>query len=344
MKKPSLRPSLTFESWTVPIVLMLLCIVSFGLLIPWLGFYWDDWPVILISRLQGASEFVAFYQYDRPFSAWTYILFAPILGTHPAPWHILSLLLRWLAVLGMWWSLRLLWPRREREATWMAFLFAIYPIFDQQPISVAYSQHWISYALSLFSLGAMLQSLRASQPRYLWTGLSLVAAAVHLLTMEYFLGLELLRPVLLWLASSENMPSWRNRFYVTIRRWLPYFVLIAIYMIWRLFFLQLAGEDPNRPEVLYNLFSQPLPTLIDFTQTTLRDVVFFVVAAWYRTLQPAQISLREPVVLFSLVLSVVSMLAVMAYLLRLKAKSSSNDLAERSWLRQATWLGLLAIL
>jgi hypothetical protein len=38
-----------------PLASLLLLILSFGLLIPWLGFYFDDWPVILMAQLEGAS-------------------------------------------------------------------------------------------------------------------------------------------------------------------------------------------------------------------------------------------------------------------------------------------------
>ena len=84
-------------------------------------------------------------------AAWTYILTTPFLGTAPINWHVFTLLLRWLAVLGMWWALRGLWPNKTRQVTWMALLFAVYPVFFQQPIAVAYSQHFITYALFFLS-------------------------------------------------------------------------------------------------------------------------------------------------------------------------------------------------
>jgi hypothetical protein len=88
----------------VPVILLFFLIASFGLLIPKLGFYWDDWPVIFMTQTQGNAGFWDFYQYDRPFSAWTYILSAPIIGTRPIGWHIFSLMLRWLTVVFVWLS------------------------------------------------------------------------------------------------------------------------------------------------------------------------------------------------------------------------------------------------
>ena len=97
---------INIDDKVVPVIFLLLVIASFGLLIPKLGFYWDDWPVIFMTQNQGNAGFWAFYQYDRPFSAWTYILAAPILGTRPIGWHIFSLILRWLTVVFAWLALQ----------------------------------------------------------------------------------------------------------------------------------------------------------------------------------------------------------------------------------------------
>jgi hypothetical protein len=178
-EKPPEMKKINFRAWTIPWALLLLCLVSFGLLIPWLGFFWDDWPIVLMTRLQGAAGFWKFYQFDRPLSSWVYILSTPLLGTTPFIWHLFSLLVRWLTILGMWWSLRCLWPQRTREVTWMALLFAIYPSFTEQPVSVTYSLPWICYALYFLSIGAMIQAVR--KPRWYWplTALALLASALQ---------------------------------------------------------------------------------------------------------------------------------------------------------------------
>ena len=166
-------------------------IAAFGLLIPQLGYYWDDWPLIFLSHTQGISGFVDFLAYDRPISAWMYILTMPVLGTRPIVWHIFALLMRWLAVLAFWQVLRMLWPQRARQTGWMALLFAVYPVFFQQSIAVVYSHVWLLYLIFFASLIAM---LRAQRERFwLWTGIAVFTQLLHLLTIEYFAGLELLR-------------------------------------------------------------------------------------------------------------------------------------------------------
>ena len=39
-----------------PLFMLLVAILAFGLMIPGLGFYWDDWAKILVSRLYGLSR------------------------------------------------------------------------------------------------------------------------------------------------------------------------------------------------------------------------------------------------------------------------------------------------
>jgi len=332
-----------FRFRSVPLLLLILCLLGFGLLIPALGLYWDDWPVILMSRLQGARGFWQFYQYDRPISAWTYILTAPVLGSRPLVWHIFSLLLRWATVLGMWWSVCQLWPAHRREATWMAILFAISPSFLQQPVAVAFSQHWITYGLYFLSIGCMLQAIKT--PRWFWP-LSLAAwfsCGLQLLTMEYFIGLEMLRPVFLWIMIGQRDRDTRNRVLAVLKAWAPYVVILIAFVIWRVFFLELAGKDPNRPDLIYNLSTQPLAALLGFVQTILQDYLHILAAAWAQTIDPAQIDLTSGFFLFSLAAALLGITMTAFYLLRLEPATPSLDNQDKNWNKQAVILGLIAI-
>jgi hypothetical protein len=163
-----------------------LLLISFGLLAPWLGFYFDDWPVIANLHLRSIDTFWAFHYSDRPVAAWTYIVSGPLLGTFPLAWQFFSIMMRWTTMLGMWWLLRGLWPQRRREAAWMALMFAVYPAFDQQAISVAYSQHWMVFTLFFVSMAAMVQSERDTRWFGLWTLLALTSMAIHIFSMEYY--------------------------------------------------------------------------------------------------------------------------------------------------------------
>ncbi len=172
------------SKFAVPLILLLATFVSFGLLIPWLGFYWDDWPVIYMKQTQGIHGFWDFYQYDRPFSAWTYIVFSPLLGTRPFVWQISTLLLRWGTAVFLWAGLKVLWPKKSLQVLWVALLFAVFPIFTQQAVSVAYSQHWLVYLFYFASVYFMLLAQERRQSFWAFTILSVVLAAVEMFTME----------------------------------------------------------------------------------------------------------------------------------------------------------------
>jgi hypothetical protein len=58
----------TTPGWAIPLAFLLLLLLSFGLMIPWLGFYWDDWPIVLAKKLQGVGVFWEYYGDERPFN------------------------------------------------------------------------------------------------------------------------------------------------------------------------------------------------------------------------------------------------------------------------------------
>lgn len=332
------------ENITAGLVLLLAVFVSFGLLIPWLGFYWDDWPVIYLKQTQGIQAYWDFYQYDRPFSAWTYIVFTPILGTSPFVWQIFTLLLRWLTAVFVWASLKLIWPNKSREVFWVAVLFAVCPIFLQQAVAVAYSQHWICYLLYFLSIYWMLRAQEQPQRFYLFTALALVASLVQLLTMEYFLGLEIFRPVILWFYFRERAPalSIRPLLRKVISTGWIYLALLMAYIIWRMFFLQLAGDDPNQLLFLESLRGSPLLALVDLGQKIIQDFVYLI-TAWIAGVKPGLFELQRP---FSLVSIAVAVSSAILFWFLLRRHATDADSAEigNAWHKDAMIFGVLAIL
>ncbi|HEY9076229.1 MAG TPA: hypothetical protein VIO61_06780 [Anaerolineaceae bacterium] len=337
--------SLSLPPWTVPIGLLGLAFLAFGILIPWLGFYWDDWPAIQVARQQGVGAFWDFYTYDRPFSAWTYVITMPILGTTPLPWHIFTLLLRWLTTLGMWWTLRGIWKGHDGAITLAAFLFMVYPIFTQQAIAVAYSQHWTCYALYFLSLGAMVRAVHASKRRLLWMIISLAACGLHIWTMEYFIGLELLRPLILWELSAPRRITLRKRLRWIVKFWSPFLAVLGLFILYRLFWLKIPGGDPNTPQLLLDFFHAPLSVAVQFAQLAFQDIAYMLVNVWAETVAPSTILLTDRSVLLSWGLALLTTVAVTGFLLaNRQVESTEKDRSADPWARRAALFGLAAIL
>lgn len=317
-------------------------LLSFGTLIPWLGYYWDDWPVIFIAREQGAAGLWEFLQFDRPLSTWMFLVPTALLGSRPIAWHLFALLVRWSTVVAMWWTLRNLWPQHARQVTWAAFLFAVYPAFDQQPVAVTYSHIWLIYTIFFLSLAAMLKATQAPARRAGWTGLALFTQALHLVSLEYYFGLELTRPLFLWLAARDRQDNWRGRLGWTLRRWMPYAIVLAAFVIWRMFFLQLAAEDPNNPQLLVDMLRSPISALARLFELALQDFVGLFATAWYRTTEPINlVSLARPALLAGLVALLAGGLAFF-YLRRLQTgdKDEAGSATEQQWWHEALLVGL----
>ena len=106
----------TLPAWLVIAALALLALITFGIWLPKLGFYWDDWAKILVNRLWGPQGYWAYYAEDRPLSAWTHILLTPLLGESPLGWQIFALLMRLISAGCVWWLLKSLWPAARAQA------------------------------------------------------------------------------------------------------------------------------------------------------------------------------------------------------------------------------------
>ena len=134
----------------IGLTLVTLIVLTYGvpLLFGWFGFYGDDWIYIYNQRLAGAKSFVEFVRWDRPFSAWVYVLSGAAFGTSPILYHVLILSQRVFAAILFFATLRILFPKRRLAVAAASFLFALYPGFKQQPIAVQFILHFASMDLT----------------------------------------------------------------------------------------------------------------------------------------------------------------------------------------------------
>lgn len=342
--------SLKFSHLSVPLALLLLCILSFGLLIPNLGFYWDDWAKTLVNRLYGPAGYWSYYAEDRPLSAWTHILFLSILGDSPLNWHLLSLVLRWLSAVGLWWVINSLWPQARRLAVFASCLFVVYPVFTLQPVAVTFHQQWLQYGLYFLSLGAMIQAYNKPQRFWPYTALSIFALLLQLTITEYFAVLEFVRLLVLWVLVSRRHEVFLKRLGATLGRWWPYLLLLGGYLVWRLFFIRLSGEDPYRPDYLYTFFVDPKSTLSYLGKLGIIEMFYMAVTSWAGVLdlgvgQILPQSVIPEMVKLSWLVATLTAAVLAVYLTRLDLVEEKELSAEsrRSWLLQVLLIGLLAM-
>ena len=328
----------SFPDWTVPLFLALLCFLSFGILIPWLGYYWDDWAKILVYRLQGSSYYWPYYVGDRPFSAWTHIVLTPLLGVKPAAWQFFTLGMRFLSAWGIYYLLILLRPANRFQAALAAGIFSVYPLFSQQAISVTFHQQWMQFALIIASFDCMLLALRSPRNRLAWIAASLVLSILQLSITEYFAPLELLRPFILWFAITPDA-NWKEKISRTFKNWLPYLFLIIAFFVWRIFLMPLPGDDPYRTETLFNIFSKPIETLTWLAKTFVIDLSYIFFGSWAPSFQT---ELTQPLSLTNLAIlvgSIVTGVLSCLFFARFN-KADASESEDPSWVKMAIVIGL----
>lgn len=330
-------------NWAVPLLLLGLCILSYGLLLPWLGVYWDDWAFSWISQHLGAAGLSRYFATNRPFWGLIYQWTTAWIGPEPWQWQLFGLAARWLCAVSLWWLLRLLWPRQPQAAAWVSILFVVYPGFDQQPIAITYGHFFIVLTAFFLSLSLMLLALRRPRRFALFTALALLASAVNLLAMEYFYLLDLLRPLLIGLVLAQTITPRRERLRLTLVSWLPYLVLFITTTLWRALFFGYQTHN-YQPLLLEQLKTQPLAALLSLAGTVLHDLWAVSFGAWATVLR-----LPDPQVLggrtTQLYAGVVALTALLVFLALMRLRTPPpTDAPQRSWALPTIGLGAAALL
>lgn len=336
----------SFPLWTAPIAMLGLCALSYGILLPRLGLYWDDWFITWYVHFLKPSIFVEVFTEDRPLLGWLYVLTTSLVGEAPLAWHVFGLFTRWLSCLALYWALRGLWPGKSVQIIAVTFLFAVYPGFSQQYIPISYSHHLIVLTLTLISLGAMNWALRF--PKWFWSFfvVSLVVSGTAMFTMEYYFGLEMLRPVFLWLILSEERISearWRLKRFGLY--WAPYVLLNALFLAWRISTPTPRG-DVN---ILDRLGADPLTAALELLGTVFQDLFKVSALAWGKVLDITGIASYSSVTILKYTLIVLGVAAFSILYLQFVQTGRQSEVfaslrSRRRWALLATFLGLYALL
>jgi hypothetical protein len=334
-----------FNALTFPVAAGLLLLTCFGLFLRQYGFFWDDWVQLLSGRLFGYPAYMRYFS-ERPLSGWTHIVFGPWMGVSPLRWEIFTLSLRWACVVCAWWLFQSLWPEHRRDAALAALLFAVYPGFTQQPISVAYHQHWLQYLLFLLSLNLMVLALRHKSYHLLLILLALTCQILQFSITEFFVGVELLRPFILWIIISHSTTqplSRRQRLVKTSLNWFPYLLIFLAYAIWRGYLMPVSPQNQNAPSLLTGMMNQPFALIAQLFNFAAVDTMNSLIAVWGKVFD-LRLATNQPVVILSWVASLLIACGFGLYLMRLQSHPAESGPAHRWAAVEMIVLGLLGTL
>jgi hypothetical protein len=266
-----------------PLLIGLVTLVTYGILLPHLGFYRDDWYLLVTAQSEGTAGIIELFQIDRPLIGYFYALAYPVLDSSPLAWQGATLALRLLGNLAFWWLLRLMWPTRQVETLAIALLFAVYPGYSVQPNAGVYSTDLIAHAAALLSISLAITGMRSGS-RVTWLILSSLAGALELFYLGMFesaIGLEVARMTIIWyLIWQRDGSGFKSAFWRALKANLLYVLLALGFLIWRIFIFQSTRRATNLDVVFGRYGGMPVRSLMQIGIETLKDIIETTVLAW----------------------------------------------------------------
>ncbi len=271
-----------------PLALFFFTLITYGVFLFKQGFYWDDWPPILLSHLADKQKIWEYFVFDRPFQSWTYYLLFPVCKVSTECWQFSAIVFRWLSGFLLYLTFLRLFPKNKKLLQWTAIFFVVFPGFSNQYSSVSFVSHFIIYSVFAASLLTLVLGIQKGRLFWLLIPISYLLTAIHLFSMEYFVGLEVIRGLILFylIYDRHNPKISLGKFFLNT---FPYLVILGIYLFWRIkLYPDYAGvnQGDNAPYLFSQLLATPLPTLISFIQTIISDLKFLFVSAWTDRLIP----------------------------------------------------------
>lgn len=254
------------KPFVIPALFALLIFLAYGLLAPWLGFYWDDLPFAWFLKFFGPTDFIEGFRPFRPLLGYIFTVTTSIFGGHPLTWQILGLIIRFILGLQVWSLLRQVFPTRTQSALWIALLFTVYPAYQQQWVALTHvNQELIPLIFLLSSFILTVKLLRnENSPKYL-IAFAILLQALGLFSTEYFFGLEILRFCFIVAILSETIQSRKALIQKSMATWFPYFIVWIVNAIWTYSYHQSSAYDSYDIDLASTL--SPLALTNEFINT-----------------------------------------------------------------------------
>jgi hypothetical protein len=289
-----------------------------------LGFSHDDWPVVSVFGLFGHDGVRTYFTNNRPLSGWLTNQLFTIFGVHPLGWHLAMLVALALTGVATFFTFRALWPHRSDLAWLTAALVLLYPGFTQHSESLIFLPIIVSLLLFVLSLWATIASLN-SLPEQSWAliGLAVVLALSSYTMVEYFVGLELFRLMVI---------AYRTREYgITKKALAPYLAAWVPLVIYKSFIMHgNVGNSYRDPSLgLNQIAHHPLSALLDRIAAFTHNIIFSVGLAWVRPIGPQLVnrSVGGLIVEYGLGVSVA---VIAVFMLRSLEKTAEPDRRSRA--------------
>ncbi len=347
--KPAIQKLFKNESFIAVLLIFLTTLVTYGISIPKLGYYHDDWFLLWSGAARGAESIIPLFSTDRPFMGVVYSIVYRFLGDANLNWHLYALLWRFIGGLAFFWILRLVWPNHKYLTTLMTVLFIVYPGFLSQPNANTKQNHLYGFGTALLSIALMLQALKTNRKiiQTVYGLLSTVFAVNYLFIYEYMIGLEGMRLALLgYVLFRDRFTTWRALALDVLKKWWPYPIAMAGFLYWRVFLFDGARNATDASKLAGSYLSNLRSMSIRAVFETAKDFLDTSIFAWFVKPYNLFANAQYSNLAFALLVAVVVVALVLAYTFLLKrwwGLDPNADVKPRP-IKDLIWIGAFIVL
>jgi len=310
------------------IAILLIVVISCLAFLPFAnqtGYFLNDWHP-LAGKLSGASPF-RMWIHERVGVGLLYQITYPIIGDWLFGWQLFTLSMRILSSLAFYWLLRIVWPEKRVFALSTVLIFAVYPGFMEQSISLTFSNHFISYSACILSVIFTLLAYKSDKiKRLIFLGSSLFFQLTYLFSYEYMVGIEVIRFVLLWYYVFDGFDGKKfiAQFKQIFFHWLPSFFPLAFFGIWRVFFFTSNRPTTSLGLLLQSYLDNPFLMISRLVLETGRDFFETIISGWGIPFSQGLSVVSYSQLGVILILGLISGVLIFYYL-RWQSKKSENE-------------------
>ncbi|HXQ34061.1 MAG TPA: hypothetical protein VN843_08620 [Anaerolineales bacterium] len=325
-----------FLERSIPLLFSIVTVIAYGLLLPLTGFYWDDWPFAWIANFLGPQEFFPAFAAVRPFLAPIFFITTSLIPPVPIYWQIFALIVRFISGLSAWFALSQIWPHHKRQVLVASLLFLVFPGYSQHWVALTHiNQEWIPFIFYLLSFGFTARALRNPYKPASNTLYALLLLIPAVFPTEYFVSIEPMRFLFIWVIISEQTVGFWQRFLQTTKHWLPYFLIWLGNAAWLAYFYTLGSYESYDLEVV----TEPLTLSYFFTSIVeaIWKAGFYI---WGQVIVLITNAITAPTSLLTLAIILLSFFLISFYL----HKHSFTQSSTLQFAFQAILIGFIGIL
>ena len=337
------------ESFVAALLVLLTTVITYGVSIPSLGYYHDDWFVLWSGRARGAESLIPLFSTDRPFMGVAYSVVYRFLGDTIINWHLYALLWRVIGGMAFFWILRLLWPEQKYLTALMTVLFVVYPGFLSQPNANTKQNHLFGFGTALLSIALMLQAMKTDRQgwKIVCSLLSLTLTANYLFMYEYMIGFEGTRLILLgYVLLQKGFRQFRALAIEILKRIWPYWLVTAGFLYWRVFIFQGERNATDVSGLTGNYLSNFRYMSIRLLLETVKDFLDTSIFAWF--VEPYHLFSIAPYsnLVYALIVAAIVASLVLLYtsLFKKRWEVEYDEQETPRLMRDFLWMGAIVIL